>query len=80
MKIEKSKKSINEKYNPAISPSFSKTECSSWILVPIATLGDKNVYVIWWERNQTMNEPLMRAGNDYDKTFGEIICSQVNGN
>ncbi|HYZ50093.1 MAG TPA: hypothetical protein VE593_04335 [Nitrososphaeraceae archaeon] len=33
----------------------------------------KNVYVTWWERNQTMNEPVFRASNDNGKTFGETI-------
>jgi hypothetical protein len=32
-----------------------------------------NVYVTWWERNQTMNEPVMRISNDNSKTFGEKI-------
>ena len=39
---------------------------------PMATSGN-NVYVTWWERNQTMNEPVMRISNDNGKTFGEII-------
>jgi hypothetical protein len=34
---------------------------------------DNNVYVTWWERNQTMNEPVMRVSNDNGKTFGEKI-------
>jgi hypothetical protein len=32
-----------------------------------------NVYVSWWERNQTSNEPVMRISNDNGKTFGEKI-------
>ena len=32
-----------------------------------------NVYVSWWERNQTSNEPLLRVSNDNGKTFGEKI-------
>ena len=43
----------------------------------IATAGD-NVYVSWWERNQTSNEPVLRVTNDNDKTFGEII--KLSGN
>ena len=36
-----------------------------------------NVYVTWWERNQTMNEPVMRVSNDNNKTFGqEIMLSE----
>ena len=34
---------------------------------------DNNVYVTWWERNQTMNEPVMKSSNDNGKTFGELI-------
>jgi hypothetical protein len=40
----------------------------------IAAAGS-NVYVTWWERNQTMNEPVMRVSNDNGKTFGELIIS-----
>jgi hypothetical protein len=32
-----------------------------------------NVYVSWWERNQTSNEPVLRVSNDNAKTFGEKI-------
>ena len=32
-----------------------------------------NVYVTWWERNQTMSEPVMRISNDNGKTFGQGI-------
>jgi type II secretory pathway pseudopilin PulG len=38
----------------------------------IAAAGN-NVYVTWWERNQTTNEPVMRVSNDNGKTFGEKI-------
>jgi hypothetical protein len=38
----------------------------------IAAEGD-HVYVSWWERNATSNEPLLRVSNDNGKTFGEII-------
>ena len=40
--------------------------------VQIAADGN-NVYVTWWERNQTMNEPVLRVSNDSGKTFGEKI-------
>lgn len=32
-----------------------------------------NVYVSWWERNQTSNEPVLRVSHDNGKTFGEKI-------
>ena len=38
----------------------------------IAASGN-NVYVSWWERNQTSNEPVMKVSNDNGKTFGEKI-------
>jgi hypothetical protein len=38
----------------------------------IAAAGS-NVYVTWWERNQTSNEPVLRVSNDNGKTFGEKI-------
>jgi hypothetical protein len=34
---------------------------------------ENNVYVSWWERNQTANEPALRVSNDNGKTFGERI-------
>jgi hypothetical protein len=38
----------------------------------IAASGN-NVYVSWWDRNQTSNEPVLRVSNDNGKTFGEKI-------
>jgi hypothetical protein len=32
-----------------------------------------NVYVSWWERNATSNEPVLRVSNDNGKTLGEKI-------
>ncbi|MFL6471063.1 MAG: hypothetical protein ACJ71H_09455 [Nitrososphaeraceae archaeon] len=32
-----------------------------------------NVYVSWWERNQTSHEPVLIVSNDNGKSFGEII-------
>jgi len=34
---------------------------------------DNNVYLSWWERNATSNEPVLRVSNDNGKTFGEKI-------
>jgi hypothetical protein len=36
------------------------------------------VYVNWWERNQTTNEPVMRVSNDNGKSFGEKIMLSNN--
>jgi hypothetical protein len=44
----------------------------------IAAAGS-NVYITWWERNQTMNEPVMRVSNDNGKTFGPILNLSANG-
>ena len=38
----------------------------------IAASGN-NVYVSWWERNQTANEPVLRVSNDNGKSFAEKI-------
>jgi hypothetical protein len=33
----------------------------------------KNVFVTWWERNQTANTPVMKISNDNGKTFGSML-------
>jgi hypothetical protein len=43
----------------------------------IAAAGN-NVYITWWERNQTMNEPVIKVSNDNGKTFGEKIMLSNN--
>jgi hypothetical protein len=45
--------------------------------VQIAAAGS-NVYVSWWERNATSNEPVLRVSNDNGKTFGEKIMLSNN--
>jgi len=52
--------------------NLSNTSKSDSQDVQIAASGN-NVYVSWWERNQTMNEPIMRISNDNGKTFGDLI-------
>jgi hypothetical protein len=52
--------------------NLSNTHTSDSQDVQIAAAGN-NVYITWWERNQTMNEPVMRVSNDNGKTFGEKI-------
>lgn len=39
----------------------------------------ENVYVTWWERNQTVNEPVLRISNDAGATFGPIVMLGTNG-
>ena len=59
-------KTFGDKMNLSNSPKSESQDAQ------IAASGN-NVYVTWWERNQTMNEPVMRVSNDNGKTFGEKI-------
>jgi type II secretory pathway pseudopilin PulG len=52
--------------------NLSNTPKSESQDVQIAAAGN-NVYVSWWERNQTSNEPVLRVSNDNGKSFGERI-------
>jgi hypothetical protein len=40
---------------------------------------DNYVYVTWWERNQTANDPVMRISNDNGETFGPLLLLAMNG-
>jgi hypothetical protein len=63
-------KTFSDKMNLSNSPRSDSQDAE------IAAAGN-NVYVTWWERNQTMNEPVMRVSNDNGKTFGqEIMLSE----
>jgi hypothetical protein len=57
--------------------NLSNTPNVDSINAEIAASGN-NVYVTWWERNQTSNEPVMRVSNDNGKTFGEKIMLSNN--
>ena len=59
-------KTFSDKMNLSNSPKSDSQD------VQISAAGN-NVYVSWWERNQTMNEPVMRVSNDNGKTFGQLI-------
>jgi len=52
--------------------NLSNSTKSESVNVQISATGS-NVYVSWWERNQTSNEPVLRVSNDNGKTFGEKI-------
>jgi hypothetical protein len=39
----------------------------------------KNVYVTWWERNQTANIPVMKISTDNGKSFGPMLKLASNG-
>jgi hypothetical protein len=57
-------KTFGNKMNLSNTPNSESQDAE------IAAAGN-NVYVSWWERNQTMNEPVLRVSNDNGKTFGE---------
>jgi hypothetical protein len=59
-------KTFSDKMNLSNSPNSESQD------VEIAAAGN-NVYVTWWERNSTSNEPVLRVSNDSGKTFGEKI-------
>jgi hypothetical protein len=59
-------KTFGDKMNLSNSPNSQSQD------VQIGAAGS-NVYVSWWERNATSNEPVMRISNDNGKTFGEKI-------
>jgi hypothetical protein len=59
-------KTFGNKMNLSNSPKSESQDAR------IAASGS-DVYVTWWERNQTMNEPVLRVSNDNGKTFGEKI-------
>ena len=58
-------KTFSSKMNLSDTPKSDSQDAE------IAAAGN-NVYITWWERNQTMNEPVMRISNDNGKTFGEM--------
>ena len=64
-------KTWSNKMNLSNSPKSESQDAQ------IAAAGN-NVYITWWERNQTMNEPVMKVSNDNGKTFGEKIMLSNN--
>jgi len=56
-------KTFGNKINLSNSPKSDSQDAQ------IAAAGN-NVYISWWERNATTNEPVLRASNDNGKTFG----------
>ena len=59
-------KTFSNKMNLSNTPKSDSQD------VEIAASGS-NVYVSWWERNRTMNEPVLKISNDNGKTFGGLI-------
>jgi hypothetical protein len=44
----------------------------------VQSSGD-TVFVTWWERNSTSNEPVLRISTDDGRTFGPILKLSFNG-
>ena len=59
-------KTIGEKINLSNSSNSESQDAQ-------IAASDNNVYVSWWERNATSNEPVLRVSNDSGKTFGGKI-------
>jgi hypothetical protein len=58
--------------------NLSNTTDAESVDAEIAAEGE-NVVVTWWERNQTVNEPVVRISNDGGQTFGETLRLASNG-
>jgi hypothetical protein len=58
--------------------NLSNTTNAESVDAEIAAEGN-NVVVTWWERNQTVNEPVVRISNDGGQTFGETLRLATNG-
>ena len=52
--------------------NLSNTPNSDSVDVEISA-DEGKVAVSWWERNQTLNEPVIRISNDNGKTFGPVL-------
>jgi hypothetical protein len=59
-------KTFGSKMNLSNTPKSNSQDAE------IAASGN-NVYITWWERNATSNEPVLRVSNDNGKSFGEKI-------
>ena len=68
-------KTFGEKMNLSNSSQADSQE------VEIATFGnnDAKIIVSWWERNQTINEPMFRISSDNGKTFEPALNLSSNG-
>ena len=67
-------KTFGEKMNLNNSPQADSQE------VEIVTSGnnDAKIIVTWWERNQTINEPVFRISSDNGKTFEPVLNLSAN--
>ncbi len=58
--------------------NLSNTPNSDSVDVEISA-DEGRVAVSWWERNQTLNDPVIRISNDNGKTFGPLLKLATNG-
>lgn len=58
--------------------NLSNTTDGESVDAQIAASGN-NVFVTWWEQNQTANEPVMKISNDNGMTFGPLLRLAANG-
>jgi hypothetical protein len=56
-------KTFTDKVNLSNSPNSDSVDVE-------ISADEGRVAVSWWERNQTLNEPVIRISNDNGKTFG----------
>jgi hypothetical protein len=52
--------------------NLSNTTGAESVNAEIAASG-KNVFVTWWEQNQTANTPVMKISTDNGRSFGPIL-------
>jgi hypothetical protein len=57
--------------------NLSNSTGSDSINAEIDASGD-NVFVTWWEKNQTSNDPVMRISQDGGDTFGPVLNLAAN--
>ena len=58
--------------------NLSNTADADSVDANVEATGD-NVYVTWWERNQTVNDPVARISADNGETFGPLLRLAING-
>ncbi|MGN6347039.1 MAG: hypothetical protein ACTHME_04990, partial [Candidatus Nitrosocosmicus sp.] len=61
-----------DKMNLSNTPNTDSSDAN------IAASGNK-VYITWWERNSTSNEPVARISTDAGHTFGPLLYLSQNG-
>lgn len=58
--------------------NLSNTTDADSVDAEVAADGD-SVFVSWWERNATSNEPVLRVSTDNGQTFGPLLKLATNG-